>query len=184
VANRLIASTSWSPSVTWLIRLHLILHWIDKLPKKNIFQSIFQKVHKNYPSIGWSCIFFGVSCDGWPQASLADAANVYVFLYYVIRFICNTFLYLHGYHDLGVTDTYCHLFVHHLLRRWYTAFAHVILNFSILYLWIYRIFWLISRFSGPTFATQFSEVGSLGRYSFEPKKQRSKLVTKTCITGN
>jgi len=30
------------------------LHWIDKIPKKNIFQSIFQKVHKNYPSIGWS----------------------------------------------------------------------------------------------------------------------------------
>jgi len=28
----------------------LILHWIDKISKKNIFQSIFQKVHKNYCS--------------------------------------------------------------------------------------------------------------------------------------
>jgi len=27
------------------------------------------------PSIGWSRIFFGVSCDGWPQASSADAAR-------------------------------------------------------------------------------------------------------------
>jgi len=34
-------------------RSHLILHWIDKIPKKNIFQSIFQKAHKNYSSIGW-----------------------------------------------------------------------------------------------------------------------------------
>jgi len=47
-------------------RLHLILHWIDKLPKKNIFQPIFQKVRKNYPPIGWSRILFGASCDGWP----------------------------------------------------------------------------------------------------------------------
>jgi len=31
----------------------------DRLPKKNIFPWIFQKVHKNYPSIGWSRIFFG-----------------------------------------------------------------------------------------------------------------------------
>jgi len=45
-------------------RLNLILHRTDELPKKNIFQSIFQKVHKNYLSIGWSCIFFGASCDG------------------------------------------------------------------------------------------------------------------------
>ena len=38
-------------------RSPLILHWIDKIPKKNIFQWIFQKVHKNYPSVGWSRIF-------------------------------------------------------------------------------------------------------------------------------
>jgi len=34
------------------------------MPKKNIFQSIFQKLHKNYPSIGWSRVFFDASCDG------------------------------------------------------------------------------------------------------------------------
>jgi len=33
-------------------RSRLILHWIDKIPKKNIFQTIFKKVHTNYPSIG------------------------------------------------------------------------------------------------------------------------------------
>jgi len=40
--------TGWSHQLVdcrvSLGRLHLILHWIDKLPKKNIFQSIFQKV--------------------------------------------------------------------------------------------------------------------------------------------
>jgi len=44
---------------TWFCR-------IDKIPKKNTFQSKFQKVHKNYPSIGWSRIFFGASCNDWP----------------------------------------------------------------------------------------------------------------------
>jgi len=34
-------------------RSHLILHWIDTIPKKNTFQSIFQKVHKNNPSADW-----------------------------------------------------------------------------------------------------------------------------------
>jgi len=35
-------------------RSRLILHSFEKIPKKNIFQSIFQKVRKNYPSNGWS----------------------------------------------------------------------------------------------------------------------------------
>jgi len=53
--------------VLWLIHWsHLLLQWIDKLPKKNIFQSIFQKVDKNYPSFGWSRIFFGACCIDWP----------------------------------------------------------------------------------------------------------------------
>jgi len=38
-------------------RSRLILHWIDKIPKKNIFQSKLQKSHKKYPSFGWSRIF-------------------------------------------------------------------------------------------------------------------------------
>jgi len=29
-------------------------------------KSKFRKVHRNYPSIGWSRIFFGGSFDGWP----------------------------------------------------------------------------------------------------------------------
>jgi len=38
---------------------------MDKIPNnKNVFQSIFQKERKNYPSIGWSCVLFGVSCGG------------------------------------------------------------------------------------------------------------------------
>ena len=58
-------------------RVWFCIEWTreDSLPKKNIFQSIFQKVHKNYPSVGWSRIFFGASCDGWPQATWADAAK-------------------------------------------------------------------------------------------------------------
>jgi len=47
-----------------LDRLRLILHWIDKIPKKKIFQTIFQKVHKNYPSVGWTSILFGAYCNG------------------------------------------------------------------------------------------------------------------------
>jgi len=73
-------------------RSRLILHWIDKIPKKNTFQSIFQKVHKNCPSIRWSCISFGASCDGWPYASTTDAAKMW---YYV-------FLSLRDNHDSGV----------------------------------------------------------------------------------
>ena len=62
----------------------------------NSFQSIIQKVHENYLSIGLWRIFFGASCDGWPQASSADAAKV---LWYV-------FLLLHANRgDLRVTDT-------------------------------------------------------------------------------
>jgi len=48
-------STGRSSSVNWLIAPDL--HWIDNIPTKNTFQSIFQKVHKNYPWIGWSRIF-------------------------------------------------------------------------------------------------------------------------------
>jgi len=29
-------------------------------------KSIFQKVYQNYPSVGWSRIFFGAFCDRWP----------------------------------------------------------------------------------------------------------------------
>jgi len=53
------------------------------------------------------------------------------------RGICNTFL---GYCvaiKIVMEQTLCLLSVHHLLRRWYTAFAHVILNIGILYLWLY-----------------------------------------------
>jgi len=50
---------------------------MDKIPNNNnIFLSIFQKVDKNYPKIGWSRVLFGVSCDGYPQACWADAAKV------------------------------------------------------------------------------------------------------------
>ena len=60
----------------------LILHWINEIPKKNTFQSIFHKVHKNYILIGWSRIFFGFSCDGWPlqranTGSTADASILF-----------------------------------------------------------------------------------------------------------
>jgi len=34
-------------------------------------------------------------------------------------------------------NRHCLLSVHHLLRQWYTAFTHVILNFGILHLWLY-----------------------------------------------
>jgi len=41
-------STGRSPSLSWSITP--ILQWIAKIPRKNIFQSIFQKVHKK-----WKC---------------------------------------------------------------------------------------------------------------------------------
>jgi len=49
-------------------RSRLILHWIDKIPKKNIFRSIFQKVHKRIHQLVGdvayiSRIFF--CCSGW-----------------------------------------------------------------------------------------------------------------------
>ena len=88
-------------------RSRLILHWIDKIPKKNIFQSIFQKVHKKYPSVGWSRIFFGAYCSG--------------------RLLRDN-------HDLGVTDTlpsvYASKAMVHCICTCDTQLWH-------LYLWLY-----------------------------------------------
>jgi len=57
--------TDRSPSFSWAISPDFALNWQDTW--KNIFQSKFQKVYKNYyPSIRGSCIFFGASCDCWP----------------------------------------------------------------------------------------------------------------------
>jgi len=33
---------------------------------------MLQKVQKNYPSFGWTSIFFGAHCNGWPLVSSAD----------------------------------------------------------------------------------------------------------------
>ena len=49
------------------------------------------------------------------------------------------------------------------------------------YLSIYHIFWLIRRFSGPTFSTLFSGVGLLGECSFGPKKTANKIGHKKRI---
>ena len=48
-------STGRSSSVSWSIAPDL--HWTDKIPIRNTFQSTFEKVHKNYPPISWSRIF-------------------------------------------------------------------------------------------------------------------------------
>ena len=74
-------------------RSRLILPWIDTIPENITLQSIYQKA-QNYPSDGWSRVFFGASCDGWPL--LAQQMP---------RWCCNVFLLLRANHDLGVTDT-------------------------------------------------------------------------------
>ena len=56
-----------------------------------MFQSIFQKVHKNYPSVGWSRIFFGASCNDWLSASSADATKALQYVFVLLR----------GNHDFG-----------------------------------------------------------------------------------
>jgi len=106
-------------------RWRLILHWIDKDTYciKNTFQSIFQKVHTNYPSIGWSHVLLVpfAMADHRLARQMPRRCLWYVFLL------------LRDNHDL---KTLCLLSVHHLLRRWYTVFARAILNFGILYLWL------------------------------------------------
>ena len=88
----------------------------------NIFQSIFQKVHKKYPPIGWSCIFFRASWDGWPQASSADAAKV----------LQHVFLSLSSNRDLCVTNTLPSAH-HDLLTK---AMVRCNCTLGILHLWL------------------------------------------------
>jgi len=48
----------------------------------------------------------------------------------------------------------------------------------------YRIFQLISRFSGPTLRPNFLGSAYWADIALDQKKHWSKLVTKTCITSN
>jgi len=114
--------TGRSPSVTWSIAPDSALNWQDI--QKNIFQLIFQKVHKIIHQL------VGHIYSLVPLAMADHRLARQMWQRY-----CNMFFIIAWNHDLCVTDTLPS--VHHLLRRWYTVFAHMILNFSILRLWLY-----------------------------------------------